>query len=230
MLSELKRQNADIVICRNTVHHTTNEMRLDGTEKAEPSIAPGLYSRTEALQARADGSINPNVWNKLYKSYLWKEIRFPTGHVYEDIAVIFKILNLCKTVYVIDEVLYLRRIRLGSITSTPSLKTKDDCIWALSQFEAFIIENCPGLFYEKHLIQIRMTKLHLMLALYSSYIQMSDEEVNEKKTELRNQIIKGGAILKSAHRLPFQSRIAYELIRYSPWLFKLAYKIHRRIT
>ena len=87
-----------------------------GGEKACPSIEPGLYDRRVALRALADGTINIAVWNKLYRRRLWSDLRFPEGHVYEDIDVACRVVESCDSVCVMEQPLYLHRKRPGSIT------------------------------------------------------------------------------------------------------------------
>lgn len=61
MLSEMIREEADLVICRYTTHRTLGQLERVGNQK--PTIESGLYDRVSALQALADGKINHSVWN-----------------------------------------------------------------------------------------------------------------------------------------------------------------------
>ena len=53
MLDAMIENDADMVICRFTVHTTTGVMKRTGTEELHPPIGKGLYSRVEAMQAFA---------------------------------------------------------------------------------------------------------------------------------------------------------------------------------
>lgn len=146
MMDTMMREKADLVICRYTLHYTTGRMRDIGNEKQRPMTVSGLYDRVSALRTLAAGTLNVNVWNKLYKRELWKNIRFRDGHVYEDNEVAYKIIDVCKRVYVIDASLYLHRKWDGSITATWLGNHFCDKIFALSIILSFIEEHMQELF------------------------------------------------------------------------------------
>lgn len=58
------------------------------------------------------------AWNKLYKSTLWNNIRFPKGKLFEDILTTYKLIILSSKVVKLDAPLYNYIIRNGSIVST----------------------------------------------------------------------------------------------------------------
>lgn len=55
------------------------------------------------------------VWNKFYKSNLFQEIRFPEGHVYEDIAITHKLVYCANRIVRVPNKLYFHQIRNNSI-------------------------------------------------------------------------------------------------------------------
>ena len=75
----------------------------------------------EALQALIYGKLKNTVWNKLYRRKCWEGIRFPEGHVHEDIATTYKILLRDYTVATMPACLYHYRQRDGSIAKTRSM-------------------------------------------------------------------------------------------------------------
>lgn len=94
LLEALIRERADIAMCKYTDHCTVEKMKKIGEEKEEPGMEEGVYDRFDALRALNDRKINHAVWNKLYRQELWKKIRFPSGHMYEDVDTTFRIINL----------------------------------------------------------------------------------------------------------------------------------------
>jgi glycosyltransferase involved in cell wall biosynthesis len=56
------------------------------------------------------------LWNKIYHSSIWKDLRLPDGKFSEDTYIFYKILDLCKEFVYIDEVLYARRLNESSVT------------------------------------------------------------------------------------------------------------------
>ena len=42
-------------------------------------LPEGTYTGYEALTADAEGKIQPNVWHRIYKREIWRDLRFPPG-------------------------------------------------------------------------------------------------------------------------------------------------------
>ena len=55
------------------------------------------------------------AWNKLYRKNLFNNIHYPEGRVYEDFAVVHKLIYKACTICVLNDPLYYHRIRKGSI-------------------------------------------------------------------------------------------------------------------
>lgn len=56
--------------------------------------------------------------DKLYHRSLWKNYKFPEGKVYEDIRILYKVIEQSELISTVDEPLYYYRIRNAAITST----------------------------------------------------------------------------------------------------------------
>ncbi len=149
MLNAMQKTRADLVVCKYTVDKTEGLLQCKG--QINSPIESGLYNHANALQELVNSNINVHAWNKLYKRKLWKKVRFPDGHIYEDIATTFKVFNLCKKVCVLDKPLYIHRKREGSITSSRSIKKYYDLAWAYSQFASFVEKNIPDIFTTEQL-------------------------------------------------------------------------------
>lgn len=92
------------------------------------------------------------AWNKLYKREVFDNIRYPVGHVYEDVAVTYKILFLAKHIVMISDILYWWVFRKESISHSHSAEYKRDAfIFALQRAEDLKLHGCaeetymPGL-------------------------------------------------------------------------------------
>ena len=167
MVSTMAREKTDIVICKASIYHTRKRMHQTGKEVISPSIKKGNYNRTDALRALADGSINPGVWNKLYRKALWRNVRFPVGHVHEDVDTLYKVFDLCNRVAVLERPLYLYRKRNDSISSHVTLTFIDDFLLANLHFESFIIRNTPEIYTDEHLRRRRQIVLRQLVFLYA---------------------------------------------------------------
>lgn len=214
MLRAMVREKADVTICRYATLPTTKKMVRTGEEEIRPPLKQGIYGRKEVLQMLAYGLIDHTVWNKMYSRNLWTSIRFPNGHVYEDVDTTFRILNLSNTVIAIDEPLYLKRKHKDSITETRSRENIDDWILAFSHFEDFIVANIPALFSADHLNQCMRTQFRKLIGYYVFNAKNgTGDGINEG---LRDQIMCiGNAIDVSKEE--FRVQAYFYMIRFIPW-------------
>ena len=229
MMTAMIREKADLVICRYSVHHSSGKMVRKGRERTYPLIEEGLFSRDESLRALADGKLDHHVWNNLYKRELWNVIRFPDGHVYEDVDTTFRVVDSCKKICVLNESLYLYRKRAGSIIDTRSKGNIKDCILACSHFESFVKAHTPGLFSED---QLRRTQQPLLEAMTVYYARFSSETDNSEEKEycnnLKQQIT--CTIKENGFYSCFHLMACYWMIRLCPWLLRSIYPVYHSIS
>ena len=221
MLSAMVHEGADLVISQYTVHYTDEKLTYQGNENPVPSLAQGSYDRVGALRALVENKINPGVWNKLYRRELWQEIRFPAGHVYEDVDVTYRILNLCRTIYALNRPLYLYRKRPGSISNTPTASNLRDRNLAFSHYLQFIDENTPAVFTVEQQKQAHNAQLNLMLsafARYSGRAGIDSEALGKEAIALGRETGKYGMRLRT--------RMAYAMLCRCPWLLRAVYPMY----
>ena len=175
MLSAMTKEQADIVSCRYTEHCTTEDMNLGNQKYIKPHYKPGIYKKISALIALADDIIDHHIWDKLYKKSVWKEYRFPDGHVYEDSDAIFCLVNNVDKICAIDEPLYMYRVRPGSITETSSRKNVEDWISACLSLEKKISINIPDIFSTEQLTRRRQLRINGMIVSYARLSELEDE-------------------------------------------------------
>ena len=232
-IEELKtamdRERADLAVCKYTVHYTTEKMIRGIRENLEPQMSAGVYDRIDMLVALSDRRVNASVWNKLYKRKLWEGIRFQDGHVCEDNEASYRIMNQIGKTVVVDEVLYLYRKRPGSITANLTWKFLKDQILAYLRVNEFVAENLSNVLPEEYLQKNRQTCLNSMMAAYVRLFKV--KENFDKKAEgekLRQQIVRVGDETEIV-KCNIRTRIAYQVIRFCPWLLRIAYPFYRPI-
>lgn len=193
MVSAMLREGADLAVCRFATIQTEGDLKTAARKKRlAPDVEPGVLGRAEALRSLAAGSLNSSVWNKLYRRSLWADIRFPEGHVYEDIDTFFRILDVCSSVFVLDLPLYLHRKRSKSVTATPSENNIRDYSLARTHFESFVEANTPDTFPPGTLEAYRWSRLRGMLKKYIAYSRSEQNRGAEFGKALRAQIIAEG--------------------------------------
>ena len=215
---------ADMVVSRFTVHATVEALSRKGDETAMPSIGPGRYDRLEALRALADWKINNSVWNKLYRRELWSDLRFPEGHVYEDIDVTYRVVGRCDTICVVDQPLYLHRKRPGSITDTVSPENIRDLELAHSHYARFVGENTPGIFTPGQRKRVQSGQLNSLIGQYVRCYGKAGIDCEG----LRARTIALGIDI-GASNLRLRTRIAYGMLRTCPWLLRRLYPVYQTV-
>ena len=218
------REEAEIVECRYTVHETNGRMVPTGRERRWLSAKEGRYDRIAALRALAEDRINIPVWNKLYRRELWREVRFPEGHVYEDIDTTYRVFDLCRTVYVTDRALCLYRRHPGSISKTYTLQNIRDRNLAHSHFYAFLEANIPEVFSAGRVKRDR--SLAVLIDYYARCSAETTDPALATKADVKEMI------LAEAERLGIGScrlrtRAAYRMICRCPALFSMLYAAYR---
>jgi len=217
MLSVMNRETVDIVTCKFALYHTTGKLGETEPESIKPKIQSGKYNRRNILQSLVNNELNYGIWNKLYSSSLWEEIRFPVGHVYEETDTTYRLFDLCENVYAIDKVLYMYRKHKGTITNTINKKTISDWLLARSHFEVYVEERVPSLFSTSQLNAIRQSRLRRMMQYYM-IIRAKGEDDNDFAKELRGMILSLG---KQIGRCSARMEICFWMIRFCPNVLKL---------
>lgn len=105
------RENADLVIFDRYWIQRDGKM-LKTMEKDTP------IGIVDEMAAHEYGKIS--AWNKLYRASLFESIRYPEGHVYEDVLTTHKLVHQAKTIVILQDCLYYHNYRKGSISLTHS--------------------------------------------------------------------------------------------------------------
>ena len=225
MFKAIRESSSDIVLCRFSYidDHGCASEKHKGV--VLPVAKQGEYTREDALRALAGGKINYSVWNKLYDSRLWDGLRFPDGHTYEDGDTIYRILDRCKKVYVIDKDLYLYRERSGSIVNTDSGENYKDRIRSHRHFNDYIRKNIPEIFDKKHL---RIQNRRLLDFLFKLYFRLIDDKETDNTSfcnDIRENI---GHFVKESGFMGcgLKSVCAYHMLRFSPGTLKVLYDVY----
>ena len=78
-----------------------------------------------------------NAWNKLYKRELFDDIKYPKGKLYEDLAVIYKLIDRTKKTVYTPSKLYAYVQRKSSIMGQTGYKMKKDKVEIVSEMTEY---------------------------------------------------------------------------------------------
>ncbi|MFV0146744.1 glycosyltransferase [Empedobacter falsenii] len=130
--------NADLAFC-DLFYFDDGEIFTDQVKNDTPSVKllDGQYLLGHINTFTDKGPLVVVAWNKLYRKFIWQNLRYPIGRIHEDEFVIHYILDICNKVSFIDLPLYFYRQRENSIMVTSSLKSCLDAIDAFKEREYF---------------------------------------------------------------------------------------------
>lgn len=224
MLEAMLRENADIVICRYYAIEAGNEIRLGEKPAAKHDIFPfiksGSYNRKQALLALLNEDMHPVIWNKFYKSELWKNTRFPVEFdVSEDLIALYDVFDLCNKVSVIDQPLYFYRKQSGTLSKSYTEKYIQDRILAHSYLVKYVEAHVPEIFSKESLVRCKQAPLNLLISQFA-YVKdpVIIKGMKDKAIALADQI--------GIANCGIRTRAGYRLVRYCPWLFRALYQIY----
>lgn len=132
-------------------------------------------SKEEAMEGLLiDKSIRNYAWNKAYKTELFKNVRYPEGKTFEDVATTFKLFDNASSFYTIDKCLYNYEIRSNSISTKwwKSEKKVSDYFYVKQMQYFYIKNNYPAL------IQKASTSVGFAALMGVSYL------INQNNTEI----------------------------------------------
>ena len=140
-----KNMYADLYSC---IRSTDGDIAVCSFFPTKCYVEDWEYDKNDEISVFSGGEalcnlniVQVSACNKLYRKELFETIRYPVGKLHEDEAVIHRILYQCSRVSFIEEKLYGRRIREGSImTSEITGRRIYDGIDALKDRVNFVCE------------------------------------------------------------------------------------------
>lgn len=213
-LSALQKQhNADIAV--------GSLMAVYRNQQVEKPEQAGVYTGREALQLLMENKgLHDYACGKLYKTELWKDIRFPEGQVYEDIRTVYKTFLKAGTIAVTDRCGYQYRQRARGIDRGSFRAAKLEQLDAVESYRAVPeIGNDPLLatLLDDRVLNI---KCHLLLDMLLSMPEGAWPEFQgTAKTyckEIRRKvpyILRSGYFLKSSKGMALLTLAGFRAMR-----------------
>lgn len=137
----IKRTKKSIACCGRYLQ--TNE---DYITEEFTLIQEKEFTREEAVrEILLLEKIDVSACDKLYRRYLFDDLRFPVGKISEDAAVIFEIINKSNGIVHVGKPYYHYIFRKGSITKSKYNEKKYDVMTNLKKTDIFIKKYYPKL-------------------------------------------------------------------------------------
>lgn len=85
------------------------------------------------------------AWGKIYRTSMFKDVRYPVGKYHEDVFTTYKIVAQCERIFVGEKKYYCYRIRTASIMTSSFSKKHMDSIKGNEERAIFIKQRYPEL-------------------------------------------------------------------------------------
>ena len=121
------------------------------------SEAPTLYADAQRYWLQAQAYTHTYAWNKLYRTALWREVRYPVGRTFEDMHTLPRLLDACRQVLVTHQGTYLYTQYPNGITANASATD-----WASLLEASLVAWQKYGAAYHNH---ARLADLYYMYVL-----------------------------------------------------------------
>lgn len=181
----MEKEHADIVTCSSYTYKNGEIV------KKEYSKSINIYNKEEAIkEIILDKKIRFYAWDKLYKKTLWKDIKFPEGRRFEDIAVTPIVIKNADKVVFYDCPLYYYRIRTGSIMSQKSKEQQLEYIESVLETNNYLRNNVKGIEdYVDYNIVHATINVFYVIGKYN-LVELEKEEIIQKMYERTKEIMK----------------------------------------
>lgn len=135
--------NCDISVCQRLL---INEEGYPIPYKIKRTESKLITGRNQCMESFFKESyIDTVAWGKLYRSSLFKDIRYPTAKYHEDDFTTYKLIAKCQVISIGFEQKYYYRIRKGSITNSNFSPRHLDLIKAKEEQYEFVRREYPKL-------------------------------------------------------------------------------------
>lgn len=141
MIEALIASKADLCICN--INYVDENGAVINNQNMRSPIKKGIYSRDDVLNFLVNDGywFYVTAWNKLYKTNVFRNIRFRVGKYHEDEFLIHEIIDRCDKVVCLEDRLYNYVQREGSIMNTGYSIKNLDGIEAKAERLLYYIEN-----------------------------------------------------------------------------------------
>ncbi len=203
LYNHLMKNDADIAVCDYQQIRFQQEIK-----EVESTDEDTVYTSKEILKNMYTRDIGTKMivaWNKLYKTELFKEIRYPVGKIHEDEFTTYKLVyEANKVVYFSEPLYYYYQRDNGSIMRSSYNEKRLDYIEALEERLEFYKQK-----EEKELYEITFQNYCYMLVQHYACCQLYLKEKKTLAQNLRNKMRKNWKKFIKLSRIPFKSKVSY---------------------
>lgn len=192
-------------------------------KKPQINEKESLITCEKMLYKMCVGDIGFAVWKFLFHKDIFKNIRFPSGQIYEDIFIAFDVLNLSKKVAITNAIKYFYRVRIGSTVNSFNKKHLVG-VDSVKRFASFVAKEYP-LLKDATSYAICTSMLAISIGILNSKESAFYDKLKEYSNFMRLNL---KSVLKTDSSSK-QSKILIIIFALSPAIFKIILKIYKRL-
>jgi len=216
------REEADISSC-DFLQCEEGEMDDLSKINKEEAVYLTYQGKDSVKQLLRDKEINRSAWNKLYKSELFENIRYPVGKLYEDTYTTYKLYLLAKRVVHTNYKGYYYMFNPNSITREAFSPKHFDVITETKRVLCDLQNNRPDL-CEYEYGRLAKQYVGLVVKIFDSLNNKKNKVYLDKIME---DIKQDFVYFRHNKTLDKKYKIVIFILYYNPSLFFLIYKLAR---
>ncbi|MDM0466714.1 glycosyltransferase [Clostridium perfringens] len=217
LLELLLNNNSDISVCNfqevyGSCINIKNEVSFTKSYNSEDAIETMLYQN----------NFDHSAWGKLYKKELFKNIRFPKGRIYEDLAIIYNVFDKAKKITYGSEKKYFYYIREDSITNKEFNIKKLDLIYFSKKMVKFIDENYKSL-YKASIRRDTISNFQVLQQI------LNNDEFKEIRQKIKKNIKCNACIVLFDNKAKFQEKISIIAIFFGERFYGGVWRLYKSL-
>lgn len=211
----IEKHNTKMSVCQHRVIFDSG--RIDEKGKKGDEALPNKRCIERMLYHDV---IDTSAWAKLYHKDLFREVRYPVGKLFEDIATTYKLMLQCEKIAVGYESKYNYYIRVNSIVNGKFNPQKMNLLEMTDQMGRDVVAVYPDL--SGAVLRRRV------YARFSTINQMLDVQGYQiERQEMISFIKKNAKEVCALSATPKRDRYAIELIEISYHLYRWVWKLKK---
>ena len=224
MYKAIVESNSQIVTC-NLVSFHNEKPKFDDFYKIE------VFNQDEALkELLIDKKIMNYMCTKLFKKELFKDVKFPIGKKFEDVAITFQLFLAAKNVAYLDMTLYGYYSRENSITTNYNINSLIDRVDMVKYRYDTLIEKKDHLREYINLNRVNSSmRSFLDIAMHKKLDFLKNESTKEILYEellIARKINTKNVRKINTKKLNFLNRLLY----FNPYIFYFIMRIYFRLN
>ena len=210
----ITKNNADMAVSN---FKRVQDFKEEYLEKKEENATEEIYTGKQMIENIYSRKLyvqSTVAWNKMYKTELFKDIKFPYGKLHEDEFTTYKLYYICSKVVMTSEILYYYRYVPNSIMNKKFNKKRLDGISALEERLTFFKDK-----KEEKLYNLTLIRYLMVIMIHYTNIKKFLENSEEIQKNLKCKYNKYYKIVIKLPECSKQDKLKIILFKISPYLY-----------